>query len=78
MASSATSKATSGAAWVGPIPKEDGVRCYHSSGDLIGKIHLPETCANMAFGGMLRNRLYICATTSIYACYVGVQGAARC
>jgi gluconolactonase len=59
-------------------PKEDGVRCYHSSGDLIGKIHLPETCANMAFGGMLRNRLYICATSSIYACYVGVQGAARC
>jgi gluconolactonase len=59
-------------------PKEDGVRCHHSSGDLIGKIHLPETCANMAFGGMLRNRLYICGTTSIYACYVGVQGAARC
>jgi gluconolactonase len=59
-------------------PKEDGVRCYHSSGDLIGKIHLPETCANMTFGGMLRNRLYICATSSIYACYVGVQGAGRC
>jgi gluconolactonase len=59
-------------------PKEDGVRCYHSGGDLIGKIHLPETCANMTFGGMLRNRLYICATTSIYACYVGVQGAGRC
>jgi gluconolactonase len=58
--------------------KEDGVRCHHSGGDLIGKIHLPETCANMAFGGMLRNRLYICGTTSIYACYVGVQGAARC
>jgi gluconolactonase len=30
-------------------PKEDGVRCYAPSGDLIGKIHLPETCANLAF-----------------------------
>jgi gluconolactonase len=58
-------------------PKEDGVRCYHAGGDLLGKIHLPETCANMTFGGMLRNRLYMCATTSIYACYVGVQGAGR-
>jgi gluconolactonase len=38
---------------------------------------LPETCANITFGGMLRNRLYMCATTSIYACYVGVQGAGR-
>jgi gluconolactonase len=58
-------------------PKEDGVRCYHSGGDLIGKIHLPETCANMTFGGLLRNRLYMCASTSIYACYVGVSGAGR-
>jgi gluconolactonase len=58
-------------------PKEDGVRCYHPSGDLLGKIHLPETCANLTFGGMLRNRLYMCASTSVYACYVGVQGALR-
>jgi gluconolactonase len=58
-------------------PKEDGVRCYHSGGDLIGKIHLPETCANMTFGGLLRNRLYMCASTSVYACYVGVSGAGR-
>ena len=42
----------------------------------IGKIHLPETCANLTFGGMLRNRLYMCASTSIYACYVNTQGAA--
>jgi gluconolactonase len=58
-------------------PKEDGVRCYHPSGDLLGKIHLPETCANLTFGGLLRNRLYMCASTSVYACYVGVQGALK-
>jgi gluconolactonase len=58
-------------------PKEDGVRCYHSGGDLLGKIHLPETCANLTFGGMMRNRLYMCGSTSIYACYVSTQGALR-
>jgi gluconolactonase len=58
-------------------PKEDGVRCYAPGGDLLGKIHLPETCANLVFGGLLRNRLYICASTSIYACYVNTQGAAK-
>jgi gluconolactonase len=57
-------------------PKEDGVRCYAPDGDLIGKIHLPESCANLTFGGVLRNRLYMCASTSIYALYVNTQGAA--
>ncbi|HEY4042716.1 MAG TPA: SMP-30/gluconolactonase/LRE family protein [Rhodopila sp.] len=57
-------------------PQEDGVRCYAPDGDLIGKIHLPETCANLTFGGLLRNRLYMCASASIYAVYVNTQGAA--
>jgi gluconolactonase len=57
-------------------PKEDGVRCYSPAGELLGKIHLPETCANLVFGGPLRNRLYMCASTSVYACYVDTQGAA--
>ncbi|MGO8916240.1 MAG: SMP-30/gluconolactonase/LRE family protein [Stellaceae bacterium] len=56
-------------------PKEDGVRCYSPAGELLGKIHLPETCANLVFGGPLRNRLYICASTSVYGCYVNTQGA---
>jgi len=57
-------------------PKEDGVRCYAPDGTLLAKIHLPETTANLTFGGQSRNRLYICATSSIYACYVNTQGAA--
>ena len=56
-------------------PGEDGVRCYAPDGDLIGKIHLPETCANLCFGGKKRNRLFMCASTSIYSLYVDVQGA---
>ena len=56
-------------------PKEDGVRCYSSGGDLIGKIHLPETCANLCFGGKKKNRLFMAASTSIYAVYVETVGA---
>jgi len=58
-------------------PKEDGVRCYASSGDLIGKIHLPETCANLCFGGKKRNRLFMVASTSVYATYVETQGSLK-
>jgi gluconolactonase len=58
-------------------PKEDGVRCYSPQGELLGKIHIPETCANLVFGGLLRNRLYICGSTSLYACYVNTQGALK-
>jgi gluconolactonase len=56
-------------------PKEDGVRCYEPGGQLIGKIHLPETCANLCFGGKRRNRLFMTASTSVYAVYVETQGA---
>jgi len=56
-------------------PAEDGVRCYSPEGELIGKIHLPETCANLCFGGKKRNRLFMTASTSVYAVYVETVGA---
>ena len=58
-------------------PKEDGVRCYTREGELLGKIHIPETVANLCFGGQQRNRLYICGSTSLYAVYTSVQGALK-
>ena len=58
-------------------PKEDGARCYAPNGDMIGKIHVPETCANLTFGGQQRNRLYICGSTSVYAVYTSAQGALK-
>jgi gluconolactonase len=58
-------------------PAEDGVRCYAPNGDLIGKIHLPETTANLTFGGPKKNRLFICASTSVYSLYVNDTGAQR-
>jgi gluconolactonase len=56
-------------------PGEDGVRCYAPDGDLIGKVHLPEVCANLCFGGKKRHRLFMAASTSIYSLYLDVQGA---
>ncbi|MCB8821200.1 SMP-30/gluconolactonase/LRE family protein [Microvirga rosea] len=53
----------------------DGVHCYDPDGTLIGKILVPEVVANVAFGGPKRNRLYICATTSLYAIMLPVNGA---
>jgi len=53
----------------------DGVHCYESDGTLIGKILVPETVANVVFGGVKRNRLYICATTSLYSLLLPVNGA---
>jgi gluconolactonase len=62
-----------GAGWGG----EDfsGVHIIAPDGKLIGKIHLPEICANLCFGGSKRNRLFMAASTSLYTLYVGAQGA---
>lgn len=54
---------------------EDGVHCIASDGELLGKIRVPETVANVAFGGPKRNRLFIAAASSLYAVYVGTRGA---
>ncbi|CAH2894807.1 MAG: Gluconolactonase (EC [uncultured Paraburkholderia sp.] len=56
---------------------EDGVHCYAPDGALLGKILIPEVVANLTFGGPRRNRLFITATSSVYALHVGVRGAAR-
>lgn len=55
----------------------DGVHCYAPDGVLLGKINVPEVVANVCFGGPKRNRLFICATTSLYAIYLGTQGCLR-
>src|SRR5499426_2753994 len=53
----------------------DGVRVFNPDGKLIGKINLPERCANLCFGGTYRNRLFMPASTSLYSLYVNTQGA---
>jgi len=51
-----------------------GVDVYAPEGDLIGRIDIPETVANVAFGGPKRNRLFICGTTSLYSYFTNVNG----
>jgi gluconolactonase len=52
-----------------------GVTVWTPEGKLIGRIRLPEVCANIAFGGPKRNRLFMAASQSLYALYVATQGA---
>lgn len=51
------------------------VECYLPDGTLIGRINIGETVANVCFGGQKKNRLFICASTSLYAVYVNARGA---
>ena len=52
----------------------DGVHVFNPAGRLIGRIDLPERCANVCFGGVHRNRLFMAASTSLYSLYVNTQG----
>ncbi len=54
----------------------DGVSVFDRAGRPIGRIDLPERCANLCFGGRNRNRLFMCASTSLYSLFVDTQGAA--
>jgi gluconolactonase len=53
-----------------------GVTVWNPAGKLLGRIRIPEVCGNLTFGGPKRNRLFMAASQSIYAIYVGTQGAA--
>ncbi|HEX5476880.1 MAG TPA: SMP-30/gluconolactonase/LRE family protein, partial [Burkholderiales bacterium] len=55
-------------------PGLDGVHVFDPAGKRIGRIDLPERCANVCFGGVHRNRLFMAASTSVYALYVNTQG----
>jgi gluconolactonase len=58
--------------WCGAAP---GVQVVTPNGETIGIIRLPETCANISFGGTKRNRLFMAASQSLYAVYVNTSGA---
>lgn len=64
------------AGWAGP--GFDGVHVFAPDGERIGVILLPEICSNLCFGGRERNRLFMTASQSLYALYVGARGAHIC
>jgi len=53
----------------------DGVTCFAPDGTRLGKIRVPETVANLCFGGPRRNRLFIAGTTTVYSVYLATSGA---
>ncbi|MDB5798183.1 MAG: SMP-30/gluconolactonase/LRE family protein [Paucimonas sp.] len=55
-------------------PGLDGVHVFNPEGRLIGRINLPERCANICFGGEHRTRLFMAASTSLYSLHVNTQG----
>ena len=61
-----------GNVWAGAAP---GVQVITPNGERIGMIRMPETCANICFGGVKRNRLFMAGSQSLYAVYVETTGA---
>jgi gluconolactonase len=60
--------------WGMGSPDLDGVVVFNRDGKPIGRVALPERCANVCFGGVKRNRLFMAAAQSVYALYVNTQG----
>ena len=52
----------------------DGIQCFLPDGTMLGKILIDEVVSNICFGGPKRNRLFICATTSLRSIYLNATG----
>ncbi|MNR23867.1 Gluconolactonase precursor [compost metagenome] len=70
---------TDGNVWAGwgSGPALNGVMVFAPDGAPIGRIALPDRCANLCFGGARRNRLFMVAGQCLFSLYVDAQGAAR-
>jgi gluconolactonase len=55
----------------------DGVQVFAPDGKLIGRIPVPESPANLSFGGADGKALFITARSSLYAILTNVKGASR-
>jgi len=53
---------------------KDSVQVYAPDGTRLGKILVPETCANLTFGGQEGDRLLIAAGKSLYAIDLNTRG----
>lgn len=57
------------------VSAADGVHCLAPDSRLLGKVRVPETVSNLAFGGPRGNMLFITATSSVYAIHVNAASA---
>ncbi len=52
----------------------DGVHCISPAGELLGKIFVPHVVANVTFGELAKNRLFIAGSTVLYSIYLNTRG----
>ena len=55
----------------------DGVHCVAPDGHLMGRVLVPEVVSNLCFGGRSKERLFITASTSLYAISLNRTGAQK-
>ncbi|MFJ9815155.1 SMP-30/gluconolactonase/LRE family protein [Streptomyces sp. NPDC101151] len=53
---------------------DGGVHCYDPDGTLLGRLLVPDVVANIRFGGIKRNRMFIAADTALYSLVMSVTG----
>jgi gluconolactonase len=53
----------------------DGVHCIDPDGRLLGKLLVPYRVSNLTFGGLLKNRLFIGGSHTLYAIFLNRRGA---
>ncbi len=53
---------------------EDAVQVYHPDGTQLARIPVPEKVGNLTFGGMRRDELFVCASTSLYSIRLNTKG----
>jgi len=52
----------------------DSVQVYHPDGTRLATIPVPEKVGNLTFGGVERDELYVCASTSLYRIRLNARG----
>ncbi|QPN64427.1 SMP-30/gluconolactonase/LRE family protein [Synechococcus sp. CBW1004] len=53
----------------------DGVHCLSPEGVLLGKVLVPHRVSNLCFGDRFGSRLFLCASTALYALFTNTRGA---
>jgi gluconolactonase len=52
------------------------VNCFHPDGTHLATLPIPQPAvSNLVFGGPKRNRMFVCATDSVYSILLGTNGA---
>jgi gluconolactonase len=51
------------------------VHCLSPDGTLLGKVLVPQRVSNLCFGDRYGSRLFLCASTALYALFTNTRGA---